>query len=40
VPWWPLFAYNGASIAKPRMRAIAFPSISGDNDAEEVTARL
>lgn len=26
VPWWPLFAWNGASIEMPRMTAIALES--------------
>src|ERR1700712_151857 len=33
VPWWPLLAFSGASIAKPRMRSIACCSCSGVNVA-------
>src|SRR5215207_4388554 len=29
VPWWPLLARSGASMAKPRMMLIAWASMSG-----------
>jgi len=40
VPWCPLLAYNGASIANPRIKETAWASNSGEKRAEEVTARL